>query len=191
MVYIAYFTESILQICDYAQKRRIWRENCKYALDENFHCHFCARRKAAKFCHPATHSTHTQICHVLQQSAMLTHSPVDSWWCSSDIVPFPSWGLPCISKTSIGGKQPLKLSSPSCTHARAFPRVPQVLALFENHSQWTWKGMDSVAFSQEFFHLGQQWISSNLQSVFATLGPAPPQTHCDSSRLSVFQWKWK
>ena len=29
MVYIAYFTELILQICDYAQKRRIWRENCK------------------------------------------------------------------------------------------------------------------------------------------------------------------
>jgi len=54
MVYIAYFTELILQICDYAQKRRIWRENCKYALDENFHCHFCSRRKAAKFCHPAT-----------------------------------------------------------------------------------------------------------------------------------------
>ena len=53
MVYIAYFTELILQICDYAQKRRIWRENCKYALDENFHCHFCSRRKAAKFCHPS------------------------------------------------------------------------------------------------------------------------------------------
>ena len=52
MVYIAYFTELILQICDYAQKRRIWRENCKYALHKNFHCHFCSRRKAAKFCHP-------------------------------------------------------------------------------------------------------------------------------------------
>ena len=52
MVCIAYFTELILQICDYAQKRRIWRQNCKYALDENFHCHFCSRRKAAKFCHP-------------------------------------------------------------------------------------------------------------------------------------------
>ena len=52
MVYIAYFTELILQICDYAQKRRIRRKNCKYALDKNFHCHFCFRRKAAKFCHP-------------------------------------------------------------------------------------------------------------------------------------------
>ena len=40
MVYIAYFTEVNLQICDYAQKRRIRRENCKYALDENFHGHF-------------------------------------------------------------------------------------------------------------------------------------------------------
>ena len=36
MVYIAYFTELNLQICDYAQKRRICRENCKNALDEIF-----------------------------------------------------------------------------------------------------------------------------------------------------------
>ena len=41
-----------LQICDYAQKRRICRENCKYALDERFHGHFCPRRKPAKSCHP-------------------------------------------------------------------------------------------------------------------------------------------
>ena len=52
MIYIAYFTELNLKICDYAQKQRICRENCKYALDENFHDHFCSRRKAAKFCHP-------------------------------------------------------------------------------------------------------------------------------------------
>ena len=38
----------------HAQKQRIWRENCKYALDENFHCQFCSRRKAVKFCHPDT-----------------------------------------------------------------------------------------------------------------------------------------
>ena len=31
MVYIAYFTELDLQICDYAQKRSICRENSKYA----------------------------------------------------------------------------------------------------------------------------------------------------------------
>ena len=36
----------------YAQKRRIWRENCKLALDENFHCHYCSRWETAKFCHP-------------------------------------------------------------------------------------------------------------------------------------------
>ena len=52
MVYIAYFTELNLQI-DYAQKRRICRENCKYPLNENFQGFFCPRRKAAKFCHPA------------------------------------------------------------------------------------------------------------------------------------------
>ena len=49
----AYFTELNLQICGYAQKRRICRENSKYALDENFHDHLCPQRKAAKFCHPA------------------------------------------------------------------------------------------------------------------------------------------
>ena len=36
MVYIACFTELNLQICYYAQKRRICRKNRKYALDENF-----------------------------------------------------------------------------------------------------------------------------------------------------------
>ena len=52
MVHIAYFTELNLRICNYAQKRRICRENCKCALDENFHGHFCPWWKAAKFCHP-------------------------------------------------------------------------------------------------------------------------------------------
>ena len=52
MVYIAYFTELNSKIWDYAQKRRICRENCKYALDERFHGHFCPRRKPAKSCHP-------------------------------------------------------------------------------------------------------------------------------------------
>ena len=54
MVYIAYFTELNLQICDNAQKRRICRENCKYAFDENFHGHFCPRRwlpSSATLCH--------------------------------------------------------------------------------------------------------------------------------------------
>ena len=40
MVYIAYFTELKLQICNFAQKLRIV-EDCKYALDKNFHGHFC------------------------------------------------------------------------------------------------------------------------------------------------------
>ena len=53
MVYIAHFTELNLQICNDAQKRRICRENCKYALDENLCGHFCPRKKAANFCHPA------------------------------------------------------------------------------------------------------------------------------------------
>ena len=49
---VYYLTELNLQICDYAQKQRICRENCKHALDKNFHGHFCSQRKDAKFCHP-------------------------------------------------------------------------------------------------------------------------------------------
>ena len=36
MVYIAYFTELILQICDYAQKRCIWREIVNMGLTKIF-----------------------------------------------------------------------------------------------------------------------------------------------------------
>ena len=34
------------------KNKRIYCENNKYVLDENFHGHFCPRGKAAKFCHP-------------------------------------------------------------------------------------------------------------------------------------------
>ena len=40
MIHIAYFSELNLQVCNYAQKRRICHENCKYVLDERFHGHF-------------------------------------------------------------------------------------------------------------------------------------------------------
>ena len=63
MVYIAYFTKLSLQICDYAQKRRICRENCNYAFDERFHGHVCPRRKPAKSCHPDS-PQHLQCCHI-------------------------------------------------------------------------------------------------------------------------------
>ena len=53
MVYIAYYTELNLQICIYTQKQPICRESSKYALDKKFYGHFCPRRKAANFCHPA------------------------------------------------------------------------------------------------------------------------------------------
>ena len=49
MTHIAYYTE-----LNYAQKRRIFCENSKHAPDENFCGHFCPRRKAANFCHPAS-----------------------------------------------------------------------------------------------------------------------------------------
>ena len=61
MVYIAYFTELNSKIWDYAQKQRICRENCKYALDERFHGHFCPRRKPAKSCHPALDPLHPPL----------------------------------------------------------------------------------------------------------------------------------
>ena len=46
----AYYTELSLQNCNNAQKRRICRENSKYAPDENFCGHFCPHRKAATLC---------------------------------------------------------------------------------------------------------------------------------------------
>ena len=49
-VYIAYYRQLDLQNI-YAQKRRICRENSKYAIDENV----CPRRKDTNFCHPAMH----------------------------------------------------------------------------------------------------------------------------------------
>ena len=52
MVCIAYYTELNVQICNYAQKQRICRENSKHALDESFYGHFCPRRNAANSCHP-------------------------------------------------------------------------------------------------------------------------------------------
>ena len=52
MVYIAYHTESDLQVYNYEQKRRICRKNSEYAPYENFYGHFCSRGKAANFCHP-------------------------------------------------------------------------------------------------------------------------------------------
>ena len=61
MVYIAYYTELNSKIWDCAQKRRICRENCKYALDERFHGHFYPRRKPAKSCHPDTNTVSTKV----------------------------------------------------------------------------------------------------------------------------------
>ena len=52
LVYIAYNIEMNWQIYNYAPKRRICRENSKYAPDEIYCGHFCPRRKAANFCHP-------------------------------------------------------------------------------------------------------------------------------------------
>ena len=80
IVYIAYFTEFNLQICDYAQKRRICRENRKCAFDENFHGHFCPRRKAAKFCHPA----HIETTHFIK-GLQLKSSPKALIQCTSDL----------------------------------------------------------------------------------------------------------
>ena len=51
MVGIANYTELNLQICNYAQKRRICHKKRKQAL-EKFLWSFCPRRKAANFCQP-------------------------------------------------------------------------------------------------------------------------------------------
>ena len=45
MVYIAFDTELKLQICNYAQKQHICRENSNYAPDENFTAIFAIDEK--------------------------------------------------------------------------------------------------------------------------------------------------
>ena len=72
MVYIAYFTELNLQICEYAQKRRICRKNSKYALPNNFYGHFCPRRKAANFCQPGVRKVF-QVCSYMHIEKNLEH----------------------------------------------------------------------------------------------------------------------
>ena len=52
IIYIAEYTE-LNKNCNYASKRCFCCENNKYVADENFCGHFCPRRKAANFCHPA------------------------------------------------------------------------------------------------------------------------------------------
>ena len=50
MLYVAYYTELNLQICNYTQKRCICRENSKYVPDENlveFGGHFYIHQKVA------------------------------------------------------------------------------------------------------------------------------------------------
>ena len=51
-IYCIFHWVNFANLQNHAQKQRIWRENCKYAFDENFHRHFCSRRKATKFCLP-------------------------------------------------------------------------------------------------------------------------------------------
>ena len=49
IVYIAYYTELNLQICNYAFVAKI--------VSKNFFGHFCPCRKAANFCHPGPKSS--------------------------------------------------------------------------------------------------------------------------------------
>ena len=59
-VRIAYYTELNVQFCNYAQKRRICRQNSKYASVKNFCGHFCRRREAANYCHPGSNKQKKQ-----------------------------------------------------------------------------------------------------------------------------------
>ena len=59
ILYIAYYTAF-----NYTQKRRICRKNSKYESDESFCGQFCARWKAANFCHPGLDETIPFIFHI-------------------------------------------------------------------------------------------------------------------------------
>ena len=67
MVHIAYYTELNLQICNYAQRRRICRENSKYEPD--FCGHFYPYRKATNFCRPDERNWPTSLEYHLDTTA--------------------------------------------------------------------------------------------------------------------------
>ena len=92
MVYIAYFTELNLQICDYAQKRRICRENCNYALDENFHGHFCPPTKGCQVLPPWSWLNMWN-----DKSCKIQHSICKFCHCKS-ISPWPRTKTMCLGK---------------------------------------------------------------------------------------------
>ena len=48
------------EFCNYAQKRRICRQNSKYAPVKNLCGHFCRRREAANYCHPGSNKQKKQ-----------------------------------------------------------------------------------------------------------------------------------
>ena len=54
------YTELNLQFCNYAQKRRICRQNSKYAPVKNLCGQFYRRRKAANYCHPGSNKQKKQ-----------------------------------------------------------------------------------------------------------------------------------
>ena len=91
MVYIAYFTELNSKIWDYAQKQRICRENCNYALDERFHGHVCSRRKPAKSCHPDVDVDIPQVTSALGRSGRLC---MRCWQHAQMGGPLPPYGHP-------------------------------------------------------------------------------------------------
>ena len=64
MVYIAYFTELKLQICDYSQKRRICREIVNTRLTKIFMAIFAPDERlpsSATLLHPTLFSNQTQV----------------------------------------------------------------------------------------------------------------------------------
>ena len=85
MMYIAYFTELNLQICDYAQKQRICSWNCNYGFDENFNGHFddmvvIIWRQAEMIFFQKLYGWHGQRRFTLEIKACMM-----LWWSSYDV----------------------------------------------------------------------------------------------------------
>ena len=130
MVYVAYQTKLNLQICNYLHKGRICRKNTKYALDDKFYGHFCSRRKAANFYHPAWLSLWLSLYGSLSQSHSRT------FWLTL---------TPSGSLTQSGHS----LSRPEVNVRSLTPLLCQCIALHYVSSEN----------NQEFANLGKVWKS--------------------------------
>ena len=153
MVCIAYYTEIDWQICKFAQKRRICRENSKYALDEYLYTLFCPRRKAANFCHPVL------LLSLLWRSAT-TNEQV-----------FQPWLQPALEKIHRLNAAPSQVNSSSQQISQT-STTWRLISIFINNI------FNNIIIINHLCQPAEDWGSPAALTSRLEAGPAPPTVSC-------------